>query len=157
VAWAVIRPLVPMVIFTFVFGRLAKFPTGGIPYPIFALAGLLPWQLFSTAFTESSSSVVSNTQLVSKVYFPRLIIPISAIVSSIVDFAVSAVLLLFFMLWYRVPVSLHVLWSIPILILCTIFALGSGIWFSALFVRYRDIRHLIPFIVTMGLYVSPVG
>src|SRR5205807_8286348 len=111
VAWAIIRPVVPMIIFTFVFGRLAKFPTGSIPYPIFALAGLLPWQLFSTAFGEASNSVVANAQLVSKVYFPRLIIPISATVTGLVDFAVSAGLLLALMLWYRIPVSVHLLWS----------------------------------------------
>jgi lipopolysaccharide transport system permease protein len=157
VAWAIIRPVVPMIIFTFVFGRLAKFPTGSIPYPIFALAGLLPWQLFSTAFGEASSSVVSNAQLVSKVYFPRLIIPISSVVTALVDFGVSLALLFVLMLWYRVPVSVHVVWAIPILLLCLLFALGTGVWFAALFVRYRDVRHVIPFVVQMGLYVSPVG
>jgi lipopolysaccharide transport system permease protein len=157
VAWAIIRPVVPMIIFTIVFGRLAKFPTGAIPYPIFALAGLLPWQLFSTSFGEASNSVVGNAQLVSKVYFPRLIIPMSAMVSAFVDFAISAALLLLLMVWYHVPISSRIVWAIPILFLCALFALGTGIWFAALFVRYRDVRHAIPFIVQMGLYISPVG
>ena len=157
VAWAVIRPLIPMLIFTIVFGKVAKFPTGSIPYPIFALAGLLPWQLFATAFGDASNSVVGNSQLVSKVYFPRLIIPISSAATALADFAVSAVMLLVLMLWYRVPLSVHVVWALPILALCFLFALGAGIWCAALFVRYRDVRHVIPFAVQMGLYISPVG
>jgi lipopolysaccharide transport system permease protein len=157
ILWAFIRPLVAMVIFTFVFGRLAKLPSNAVPYPVFAFAGLLPWQLFSTAFLEASGSVVGNAQLVSKVYFPRLIIPISATFSALADFLVSLVMLAGLLLWYRVPVSANVLWLIPLTALCMLLAIGSGIWFSALFVRYRDIRHLIPFVMQLGIYLSPVG
>jgi lipopolysaccharide transport system permease protein len=157
VLWAVIRPLLTIVIFTFVFGRLAKVPSGDLPYPVLALAGLLPWQLFSTAFAESSASVVSNSQLVSKVYFPRLIMPVSAIVTAIADFLVALVMLLGLLVWYRVPVSVNALWLPLFLLLCLTTALGCGIWFAALFVRYRDVRHLSPFILQMGLYISPVA
>jgi len=157
VLWALIRPLLTIVIFTIVFGRFVRVPTGSIPYPILALAGLLPWQLFSTAFSESSSSVVGNAQLVSKIYFPRLIMPLSAIVASLADFLVSLFMLAVLIVWYRVPVSATIVWMPLFLFLCLIIALGSGIWFAALYVRYRDIRHVIPFIVQLGLYISPVG
>jgi lipopolysaccharide transport system permease protein len=157
VVWAVLRPFVTIVIFTIVFGRLAHVPSGTIPYPVLALAGLLAWQLFSTAFAESSSSVVGNAQLVSKVYFPRLIMPLSSIVASLADFLVALVMLAALMVWYRVPVSATVVWLPFFVVLCLIIALGSGLWFAALYVRYRDIRHVIPFVVQLGLYVSPVG
>jgi lipopolysaccharide transport system permease protein len=157
VFWAVIRPFLTLVIFSIVFGRLAKIPSGGIPYPVFALAGLLPWQLFASAFSEISSSVVSNNQLVSKVYFPRLIIPLSATITSLVDFAISTLMLAALMFWYRIPIGPSVLLLFPLTLLCVLTALGSGIWFAALFVRYRDVRHLVPFAVQLGIYVSPVG
>jgi lipopolysaccharide transport system permease protein len=157
VLWALIRPLLTVVIFTVIFGRMAKLPTGSIPYPVFAFAGLLPWQLFSTAFAEASASVVGNAGLVSKVYFPRLIIPISAVASSIVDFGVSALMLALLMAWYHVPIAANIFWIVPFFFLCVVAALGSGIWFAAMYVRYRDIRHLVPFVVQLGLYVSPVG
>jgi lipopolysaccharide transport system permease protein len=157
ILWAFIRPLLTMIVFTVIFGLIAKLPSNKLPYPVFAFAALLPWQLFSTAFAEASGSVVGNSQLVSKVYFPRLIIPISATLSSLADFLVSAVMLVLLLLWYRVPVSAHVLWLIPLTALCMLIAVGSGIWFAALFVRYRDIRHLIPFVIQLGTYVSPVG
>ena len=157
ILWAFIRPLVTMVVFTIIFGRIAKLPSNSLPYPIFAFAGLLPWQLFSTALMEASGSVVGNSQLVSKVYFPRLIIPISATFSALADFLVSAVMLVGLLLWYRIPVSANVLWLLPLTALCMLIAVGSGIWFSALFVRYRDIRHLIPFVMQLGTYISPVG
>jgi lipopolysaccharide transport system permease protein len=157
VLWAVIRPLLTIVIFTIVFGRLARVPSGNLPYPVLALAGLLPWQLFATAFAESSNSVVANSQLVSKVYFPRLIMPVSAIVTAIADFFVALAMLLALIAWYRVPVSTNVFWLPLFLVLCLTTALGCGIWFAALFVRYRDVRHLSPFILQMGLYISPVG
>jgi lipopolysaccharide transport system permease protein len=157
ILWALIRPLLTMVIFTIVFGHWAKVPSGGIPYPLFALAGLLPWQLFSSIFSEASASVVGNSQLVSKIYFPRLIIPLSATVIAIVDFAVSAVMMIALMIWYRIPPSANIWMVIPLTFLCTLAGLGTGIWFAALFVRYRDVRHVIPFIMQMGLYISPVG
>lgn len=157
VLWALLRPFLTIVIFSIVFGRFAQVPTGTIPYPVLALAGLLPWQLFATAFSESSGSVVGNAQLVSKVYFPRLIMPLSGIVASLADFFVALVMLAGLMAWYRVPVSATIFWMPLFLFLCLLVALGSGIWFAALYVRYRDIRHVIPFIVQLGLYISPVG
>ena len=157
VLWAVIRPLMTVAIFTIVFGRLARVPSGNLPYSVLALSGLLPWQLFATAFGESSGSVVANSQLVSKVYFPRLIMPISAVVTALVDFLITLAMLVALIAWYRVPVSANILWLPLFLLLCLITALGCGIWFAALFVRYRDVRHLTPFILQMGLYISPVG
>ena len=157
VLWALVRPFLTIVIFSIVFGRFAKVPTGTLPYSVLALAGLLPWQLFSSAFSESSSSVVGNSQLVSKVYFPRLIMPLSAIVASLADFLVALGMLAVLMAWFRVPVSATIFYMPLFLFLCLVIALGSGIWFAALYVRYRDIRHVIPFIVQLGLYISPVG
>jgi len=157
ILWAVIRPLITMVIFTVIFGHLAKLPSGKLPYPILAFAGLLPWQLFSTAFSDASASIVGNGQLVSKVYFPRLIIPISATMSSFADFLVSVVMLAFLMIWYRIPVSGNAIWLVGFTALCMLAAIGGGIWFAALFVRYRDVRHVIPFAIQLGLYISPVG
>jgi len=157
VLWAFVRPFATIVVFTIIFDRLAKVPTGRLPYPVLAFTGLLPWQLFSTAFSEASASVVGNGQLVSKVYFPRLIIPISATFSAFADFVVSALMLVALLVWYRVPISANALWVIPFTLLCIVAALGSGIWFSALFVRYRDVRHVIPFLIQLGLYISPVA
>ena len=157
ILWALIRPLLTIVIFTIVFQRFAGVPSGDLPYPVLALAGLLPWQLFSTAFAESSGSVVANAQLVSKVYFPRLIMPLSAIVAGIADFFVALVMLAGLLIWYQVPVSPNILWMPLFLILCLVTALGCGVWFAALYVRYRDVRHLTPFVLQMGLYISPVG
>jgi len=157
ILWAFLRPFITIIILTIIFGRLAKLPSGHVPYALFAFAGLLPWQLFATAFGDASNSVVSNSQLVSKVYFPRLIIPISATFSSLADFLISAAMLALLMIWYRVPVDANVMWLVPFTLLCMLAALGSGIWFAALFVRYRDIRHVIPFVIQFGLYISPVG
>jgi len=157
VLWAVIRPLMTVVIFTVIFGRIAKLPSGSVPYPLFALAGLLPWQLFSTALAEAGGSIVGNGQLISKVYFPRLIIPMSATVTAVADFAISAVMLGLLMLWYRMPIRLQTLWLLPLTLLCVTGALGVGLWFAALFVRYRDVRHVVPFILQLGLYISPVA
>lgn len=157
ILWAFLRPFVTIVVFTFVFGYLKKVQSNELPYPVLALAGLLPWQLFSTAFSEASGSVVGNIQLVTKVYFPRLILPISATISALADFLVSAAMLVALMIWYRVPLSTNVLWVVPLTVLCLLTAMGSGIWFAALFVRYRDVRHLIPFAMQIGLFVSPIA
>lgn len=157
VLWAFVRPLVTLIVLTVIFGRLAKLPSGSVPYPLLALAGLLPWQLFSSAFNDASSSVVGSAQLVSKVYFPRLIIPISATFTSFADFLVSLLMLVPLLFWYHVPVGPGILWLVPLIALCLFAALGSGIWFAALFVRYRDVRHAVPFLIQIGLYVSPVG
>lgn len=157
VTWAFIRPFLTTVVLTIIFGRIAKLPAGELPYPVIALAGVLPWTLFANAFSDSSNSVVGNSQLVSRVYFPRLILPISAVVPSIVDTLVTMVMLAALLIWYRVPVSATIVWIPLILLLCIGVALAAGIWSAALFVRYRDVRHLLPFIVQIGLYLSPVG
>lgn len=157
IAWAVIRPLLTMVVFTVIFGRLAKLPSGGVPYPILTFAALLPWQFFANSLTESSNSVVANSNMISKIYFPRLIIPFAAVVSGAVEFFISCIILAGLMFWYRIPVTAAILWLPFFLMLALLCALGIGLWFSALNVEYRDIRYVVPFLVQFGLYVSPVG
>jgi lipopolysaccharide transport system permease protein len=155
--WAVIRPLLTMVVLTVVFGRLAQMPSGGVPYPLLVLCGMLPWQFFSTAVAESGNSLVGNTSLVSKVYFPRLTIPASSVVTSLVDFAIAGGLLALLMLWYQHVPGLRVL-LLPLFVLMAFAAaFGLGLWIAALMVRYRDFRFIVPFIVQFGLYISPVG
>jgi lipopolysaccharide transport system permease protein len=157
IVWALIRPLLTILVFTFVFGKLGNLPSHGIPYPLLTFAAVLPWQLFSTALNESSMSVVGNAHILSKVYFPRVLIPLSSVMASMVDFAISLVIFLIALAVYGVPFSARLL-ALPLyIILCVTFALGFGFWFSALFVRYRDVRHLVPFIVQLGIYISPVG
>ena len=157
VSWAVIRPLLTMVVLTFVFGKLAKMPSGGVPYPILVFCGMLPWQFFAAAFAESGNSLVSNAGMITKVYFPRLVIPVSSVITSFVDFMISAVLMALMMVYFGfVPgPSLLVLPAFIVLAFATAF--GAGLWVSALMVRYRDFRYIIPFVVQFGLYVSPVG
>jgi lipopolysaccharide transport system permease protein len=157
IAWAVIRPIVTMIVFTIIFGKLAKLPSDGIPYPLLSFTALLPWQFFSNALTESSNSLVANANMISKIYFPRLVIPASAVISGIVDFLLCFVILLALMLWYGVIPSYHILWLPPFFFLALFCSLGIGLWFSALNVEYRDVRHVVPFFVQFGLYVSPVG
>src|SRR5260221_6113477 len=157
VIWAILRPLLTMVIFTIVFGRLAKMPSNGIPYPILVFAAMLPWQFFSTSLSEASLSMVINTNLVSKVYFPRLIIPAGAVITSMVDLLFSAVLLAFLMIGFHFLPDCRIL-TLPFLtLLAFLAALGPGLLLTALNVKYRDFRHLIPFIVQFGLFLSPVG
>jgi lipopolysaccharide transport system permease protein len=157
IAWALIRPIVTMIIFTVIFGKLAKLPSDGIPYPVLTFTALLPWQFFANALSESSSSVVANANMISKIYFPRLIIPGSTVISGLVDFLLSFIILLVLMAWYEVVPTLAVLW-LPLFFLLALFSsLGIGLWFSALNVEYRDVRYIVPFLVQFGLYVSPVG
>jgi lipopolysaccharide transport system permease protein len=157
IAWAVIRPLLTMIVFTVVFGRIAKLPDGGVPYVLLVCAAILPWQFFANALAESSSSLVSNANLISKVYFPRLIIPATSIVTSLVDFAISFGILVALMLWYRVYPDWRIV-TLPVFVIIALAAaLGFGLWLTALNVKYRDFRYVIPFIVTFGLYISPVG
>lgn len=157
VAWALVRPLLTMVALTFVFGKLGKLPSDGVPYPLLTFAAVLPWQLFSTSFGESSSSVVGSAQIISKVYFPRLLIPISSVLASLIDFAISLLFYAVALAVYGVPLSARLL-ALPLyVVLCLTFAIGLGLWFSALFVRYRDVRHLVPFILQIGIYITPVG
>lgn len=157
-AWALIQPLATMLVFTAIFGHLAKLPAdGSAPYALMVYAGMLPWQLFSTALTGASGSLIGNANLISKVYFPRLIVPTAAVVVSFVDFLISFVILIGLMLWYQFLPGWQIL-TLPFFVVMAFLAsLGPGLWITALNVKYRDFRYIIPFIVQFGLYVSPVG
>lgn len=157
IAWSVIRPLLTMCVLSVVFGKFGKMPSGGVPYPLLVVCGMLPWQFFSTAVSESGNSLVANTNLVSKVYFPRLVVPASSIITSFVDLSISMVLLGALMLWFHFLPPATIL-CLPLLVLLAFaVSLGAGIWISALMVQYRDFRFIVPFIVQFGLYLSPVG
>lgn len=157
VGWSLIRPLLTMIVLTVVFGKLGKMPSGGVPYPLLVFCGMLPWQFFSTAMAESGNSLVMNSNLISKVYFPRLIIIVSSVITSFVDFVISAVFLLALMLWYRHTPPAAVFF-LPFFVLLAFGAsLGVGLWIAALMVQYRDFRFIVPFVVQFGLYISPVG
>jgi len=155
-AWAIVRPFTTMVIFSLVFGQLAKMPSDGYPYPVFVYAALLPWTFFAGAISASGQSLVGSAHLVSKVYFPRLIIPLSSVGAGLVDLLISTGILLLMMLWYGVGWSVNLL-AAPLLMIAVVFiALGVGTWLSALTVAYRDFTHLTPFIVQIWMYVTPV-
>lgn len=155
--WALLRPLLTMLVFTFVFSKLAKLPSDGVPYPILVFAALLPWQFFSNAFSEAGNSLISNSSMISKVYFPRLIIPVSTIMVSFVDFLISGLILVGVMIWYGFVPNWRIL-TLPIFIFIAIAAaMGAGLWIAALNVKYRDFRYIIPFVLQFGLYISPVG
>jgi lipopolysaccharide transport system permease protein len=154
--WAIIQPLFPMLIFTLFFGRLAKVPSDGIPYSIFAYAGLLPWTYFASAIGNSSTSIVGSSNLISRVYFPRMIIPSAAVLASLVDFVIAFVLLAGLMVWHRVPVTLSTLMLIPLIVILTILALGMGMLFSGWTVKYRDIRFALPFAIQVWMFATPV-
>ena len=157
IAWALIRPFLTMVVFTVVFGQLAKLPSEGVPYPILVFSAMLPWQFFSNSLSECSNSLISNSNLLSKVYFPRLIVPISAIVVSFVDFMISGIILLGLMAWYNFVPGWRIL-TLPLFISIAFAAsIGAGLWLASLNVQYRDFRFVVPFIVQFGLYISPVG
>lgn len=156
-AWALIRPFLTMVVFTIVFGKLAKLPSEGAPYPILVFAAMLPWQFFANALSECSNSLITNANLISKVYFPRLIVPASAVVVSFVDFMISGIILLGLMAWYDFLPSWRVLTLPLFIIIAAAAAMGAGLWLAALNVKYRDFRYIVPFIVQFGLYISPVG
>ena len=157
-AWAIVRPVLTMVVFTVVFGKLAKLPSiGNTPYSLLVFSAMLPWMLFSSALNDSSNSITGNTNLISKIYFPRMIIPIAAMVTSLIDFLISFGVLLLLMAYYHIMPSWQIL-LLPIFILIAFLAsLGPGLWLTALNVQYRDFRFLVPFIVQFGLYLSPVG
>jgi lipopolysaccharide transport system permease protein len=156
--WAIIRPFLTMLVFTVIFGRLAKLPSdGNAPYALMVFAGLLPWTLFATGLSEASSSLVNNAHLISKVYFPRLIVPIATVVVSFVDFLISFVILLLLMAWYGYPPSWQMVFLPFFLVLAFLISIGPSLWITALNVKYRDFRYIIPFIVQFGLYASPVG
>lgn len=158
IAWAVIRPVLLMVVFTVIFSRLAKLPSdSSVPYPLLVFAAMLPWQFFASAFADAGNSLVANASMISKVYFPRLVIPASAIVASLVDFLVSLVILAALVVWYGAYPDWRLLTLPLFMLLAVVAALGPALWISALNVEYRDFRYIVPFIVQFGLYISPVG
>jgi lipopolysaccharide transport system permease protein len=156
-AWAVIRPALTVLIFTVVFGRIAKLPSAGVPYPLLVFAGLLPWTFFATAISDASGSLVSNANLIGKVYFPRLIVPAAAVVAAFVDFVISLVVMAAVMAWCRFAPDWRIICLPAFALMAVLASLGPGLWITALNVRYRDFRYVIPFMVQLGLYVSPVG
>jgi lipopolysaccharide transport system permease protein len=157
VSWAILQPFMTMVVFTIFFGNLAKIPSDGIPYPIFSFTGLLPWQLFSNAMSNASNSLVNNRDLITKVYFPRVILPFSSIIAGLVDFCIAFVILVFMMMYYGIVPSVAVL-TLPLFILLAMAtAQAISLWLSALNVEYRDVRHLIPFMTQMWLFVTPIA
>lgn len=157
IAWSVLRPLLTMVVFTIVFGKIAKLPSNDVPYPVLVFTAMLPWQFFSNTFTETSNSLIANNQLISKVFFPRIIIPTTAMVVSLIDFAISFGILVFLMIWYGVVPDVRCILLPLLLIIVVLNSLGAGYIISALNVKYRDFRYVVPFIVQLGLYISPVG
>ncbi|WP_295435601.1 ABC transporter permease, partial [uncultured Thiodictyon sp.] len=157
-AWALLQPFFTMVVFTVVFGKLARMPTeGDTPYALLVYAGLLPWQFFASALSSASGSLIGNANLISKVYFPRLIVPTAAVVTSFIDFLISFGILVLLMLWYQFWPGWQILTLPGFVLMAFLASLGPGLWITALNVKYRDFRYVIPFIVSMGLYVSPVG
>ena len=158
ILWAIIRPLLTMVVFTVIFGRIAKLPSdGGAPYALMVFAAMLPWSLFSNALSESSASLISNTNLIGKVYFPRLILPLATQVTALIDFLISFIILIGMMVYYQFAPGWQMLLLPFFIILALLASLGPGLWITALNVKYRDFRYIIPFVVQFGLYVSPVG
>ena len=158
IAWSLIRPLLTMAVFVVVFGKLAKLPTEGeAPYPVLVFAAMLPWQFFANALSESSNSLVGNAGMISKVYFPRLAIPASSVIVSFVDFLISFAMLLLLMAWYQFLPSWRII-TLPLFALLAFgLAIGAGLWFASLTVKYRDFRFIIPFVMQFGVYISPVG
>ncbi len=156
IAWAILQPLLTTLIFTVIFGVLLKTPSQDIPYPLFTMTALLPWQLFATALQRSSISLVGNANLITKIYFPRLVIPLSSVMAALVDFSVSFVVLLGVMVYYRYWPGWNILWLPLIILLALLTALAVGLWLSALNVQYRDIQHMVPFIIQVWMYASPI-
>jgi lipopolysaccharide transport system permease protein len=157
IAWAVFLPVVNIVIFTFVFGILLKQNQGGVNYPLLSAVGLLPWGLFAGGLQRCSQSLVGNTNLITKVYFPRLIIPVASVLSGLVDFGISFLVVLCLMLYYRIPLNWNMLWLLPLTLLVVLTSLAVGLWLSALNVQYRDVQHIVPFLITTWMYASPVA
>lgn len=157
VAWAVLQPVATIVVFSFVFGYLLGVNSGPVPYPVFALCGLLPWQLFSGALTRAGASVVGNSNLITKVYFPRLIIPLSAVLGGLVDFAISAAVLATVLVIYDIPPSARMLWLPVFVLLALATAAGVALWLSALNVLYRDVQYVVPLMIQLWMFLSPVA
>jgi lipopolysaccharide transport system permease protein len=155
-SWAILQPFCTMLIFTIFFGQLASMPSDGIPYPLFAFAGLVPWTFFAQGLALSSNSLVANQALIRKVYFPRLVLPIASVASSVVDFAIAFVVLLGMMAWYHTFPTPNVVWLPPLFLLALVTSLGAGLWLSALNVLYRDIQYIVPFLVQVWLFLTPI-
>ncbi len=154
--WAILQPLLTMLVFTVFFGRLAQVGSDGLPYPIFSYAGLLPWTLFAQGLSQAANSLVGAQNLIKKVYFPRMIVPMASVLTGLVDFFVAFSVLVAMMVWYRVPPTVGVFWLPLFLLLAVLSALGSGLWLAALNVEYRDVRYVVPFFVQIWLFVTPV-
>jgi len=157
IAWSVLRPFLTMIVFTIVFGKLAKLPSNGVPYPIMVYAAMLPWQFFANSLTECSNSLIDNSNLLTKVYFPRMVVPFSSVIVSMVDFLISCVILVGLMVWYRFIPDMRLLVLPAFFMMAFMASFGAGLWLSALNVQYRDFRYVVPFLVQFGLYISPVG
>jgi homopolymeric O-antigen transport system permease protein len=155
-AWAIIQPLFTMLIFSLFFGRLAKMPSDGIPYPLFSLAALVPWTFFSNGLNQSSNSLVASSTLLKKVYFPRLVIPLATVLASVVDFALSFTVLLGLMAFYGIAPTINLVWMPLFLLLALVTSLGVGLWMSALNVKYRDVRYIVPFIIQIWMFSTPI-
>lgn len=156
--WAVIQPVMTMLVFNFIFGSVAKVPTDGIPYPIFSFTALLPWGLFVTALNQASRSLTANHNMVTKIYFPRLVLPISSVLAGLVDFAIAFVVLIGLMIYYKITPAWNVLWALPLFLLLSIVtALGVALWLSAINVRYRDVNYALPFMTQFWLFITPVA
>lgn len=156
-AWAIIQPFFTMVVFSLFFGRLAKVPSDGIPYPIFSFAALCPWTFFANGLSQSSNSLVGSANLISKVYFPRLVVPISSVLSGVIDFFLAFIVLLGMMLYYGIVPTLNTLWLPLFLLLALVSSLGVGLWLSALNVEYRDVRYVVPFITQFWMFSTPIA
>jgi lipopolysaccharide transport system permease protein len=155
--WSVLRPFLTMLVFTVVFGKLAKLPSNGVPYPVMVYAAMLPWQFFANSLTESSNSLIDNSNLLTKVYFPRMIVPAGSIIVSLIDFFISFAILFGIMAWYRFTPDIRMFFLPAFLALAFIVSFGVGLWLSALNTKYRDFRYIVPFLVQFGLFISPVG
>jgi lipopolysaccharide transport system permease protein len=156
-AWAILQPVLTMGLFTVLFGVFLKLPSGGVPYPVFVFSALLPWQLFAYALTQSSESLVADRNLITKVYFPRLVVPLSSVAAGLMDFAISFVILLILMLVFRIPITIRLLALPAFLLLALLSAMGVGLWFSALNVQYRDVRYALPFLAQFWFFATPIA
>jgi lipopolysaccharide transport system permease protein len=157
VAWAIIQPFFTMVVFSVFFGRLAKIPSDGVPYPVFSYAALVPWTFFAHGLTQASNSIVGSSNLIKKIYFPRLAVPISSVTSGIVDFALAFTVLLGMMLYYGIVPTINLLWTPLLLLLALVTSLGVGLWLSAMNVQFRDVRYTVPFLTQLWLFATPVA
>jgi len=156
-SWAILQPVFAMVVFSIFFGRLGRIPSDGLPYPLWSFAGLVPWTFFAQGLTQAANSLVVSQNLLRKVYFPRLAIPIATVLSAALDFALAFVVLVGMMLFYGVHPTWNVIWVLPLALLAFVTALGAGIWFAALSVRYRDVRYIVPFLVQFWLFATPIA